>query len=95
MRTGAVTLPMFATRQADDSIVLAIGPAIAAVRRDSLEETIVATTALFTRHLEDVIRRYPDQWNWLGFPRKGRLAPSEILNSRLSRSASNVSQQAS
>ena len=95
MRTGAVTLPMFATRQADDSIVLAIGPAIAAVRRHNLEETIMATTALFTRHLEDVIRRYPDQWNWLGFPRKGRLAPSEILNSRLSRSASNVSQQAS
>jgi Kdo2-lipid IVA lauroyltransferase/acyltransferase len=95
MRTGAVTLPMFATRQADDSIVLAIGPAIAAVRRDNLEETIMATTALYTRHLEDVIWRYPDQWNWLGFPRKARLAPSEILNSRLSRSESNVSQQAS
>ena len=94
LRTGAVTLPMFATRQADDSIVLAIGPAIEAIQRDSLEETIAATTALYTRHLEDIIRRYPDQWNWLGFPRKGRFARSEMLNSEPSRTESNVSQQA-
>jgi Kdo2-lipid IVA lauroyltransferase/acyltransferase len=94
MRTGAVTLPMFATRQADGSVALTIGPAIAAIQRDNLEATIMATTALYTRHLENVIRRYPDQWNWLGFPRKTRLAPSEILNSRLSGSESNVSQQA-
>jgi Kdo2-lipid IVA lauroyltransferase/acyltransferase len=94
LRTGAVTLPMFATRQADDSIVLAIGPAIEAIQRDSLEETIAATTALYTRHLEDVIRVYPDQWNWLGFPRKGRVARSEMVNSQPSRTESNVSQQA-
>ena len=73
LRTGAVTLPMFATRQPDGSIVLAIGPAIKAVHGDSLEETITATTALYTRHLEEVILRYPDQWSWLGFPRKRRV----------------------
>lgn len=95
LRTGAVTLPMFATRQPDDSIVLAIGRAIEAVYRDSLEETITATTALYTRHLEDVIRRYPDQWNWLGFPRKGRVARSAMLNSQASRSESSVTQKAS
>jgi Kdo2-lipid IVA lauroyltransferase/acyltransferase len=94
LRTGAVTLPMFAIRQADDSIVLAIGPAIEAIQRDSLEETIGATTALYTRHLEDIICRYPDQWNWLGFPRKRMAARSEMLNSRSSRTDSNVSQQA-
>jgi KDO2-lipid IV(A) lauroyltransferase len=95
LRTGAVTLPMFATRQADNAIVLAIGPAMEAIQRDSLEETIAATTALYTRHLEDVIRRYPDQWNWLGFPRKGRVARSKMmLNSQPARSESNVSQQA-
>ena len=94
LRTGAVTLPMFATRQADDSIVLAIGPAIEAVQRDSIEETIAATTALYTRHLEDVIRRYPDQWNWIGFPRKERVARSKSRNTRLSRTDSKVRQQA-
>jgi KDO2-lipid IV(A) lauroyltransferase len=94
LRTGAVTLPMFAIRQADDSIILAIGPAIEAIQRDSLEETIAATTALYTRHLEDAIRRYPDQWNWLGFPRKGRVARSKMLNSQPSKSEFNLSQQA-
>lgn len=80
LRTGAVTLPMFATRQPDGSIVLVIGRAIQAVHRENLEETITATTALYTRHLEDVIRRYPDQWSWLGFPRKHRAVGSEMLN---------------
>jgi Kdo2-lipid IVA lauroyltransferase/acyltransferase len=94
LRTGAVTLPMFAIRQADDSIILSIGPAIDAIQRDSLEETIAATTALYTRHLEDVIRRYPDQWNWVGFPRKGKVERSEMLNPGGSRTQSNVGQQA-
>lgn len=88
LRTGAVTLPMFATRESDDSIVLAIGRPIEAVHRESLEDTITATTALYTRHLEDVIRRYPDQWSWLGFPRKGRGASFEMLSSRASNEVS-------
>jgi lauroyl/myristoyl acyltransferase len=60
------------------------------VHRESLEETITATTALYTRHLEDVIRRYPDQWSWLGFPRKRRVMASEMLNSRASTTEANV-----
>jgi Kdo2-lipid IVA lauroyltransferase/acyltransferase len=85
LRTGAVTLPMFAPRRPDGSIVLAIACAIEAVHRESLEDTITATTALYTRHLEDVIRRYPDQWSWLGFPRKGRVVGAATLDSRASK----------
>jgi Kdo2-lipid IVA lauroyltransferase/acyltransferase len=95
LRTGAVTLPMFATRRSDDSIVLSIGNPIDAVHRESLEDTITATTALYTRHLEDVIYRYPDQWSWLGFPRKRRVVGCEMLNSRASRSVTNVSHRPS
>lgn len=91
LRTGAVTLPMFATRQPDGSIVLAIGRAIKAVHGESLEETITATTALYTRHLEEVILRYPDQWSWLGFPRKRTVVGSEMMNLRASTSEVNVS----
>jgi len=78
LRTGAATLPMFATRRADGSLVLSIGPEIELIQTADLEESVAANTALFTRHLEEMIRRYPDQWNWLGFPRNGRLPRSEM-----------------
>lgn len=72
LRTGAVTLPMFAIRQPDDSLILSVGAEIKPIRKDDLDESVAATTALFTRHLETMIRRYPDQWGWLGFPRENR-----------------------
>src|SRR5439155_1380513 len=67
LRTGAVTLPMFAARRADGSLVLSIGAELKPVRMEDLEESVEATTALYTRHLENTIREYPDQWNWLDF----------------------------
>ena len=76
LRTGAVTLPMFMTWRPDGSLCLLIEPEIPPVRLDNLEKSVVATTALFTRHLENAIRRYPEQWNWLGFPRNDRIPRS-------------------
>ena len=78
LRTGAATLPMFAVRRSDGKLTLEVGAEIEPIRRDDVEESVVATTALFTRHLEEAIRKYPDQWNWLGFPRAGRTARSEM-----------------
>jgi KDO2-lipid IV(A) lauroyltransferase len=69
LRTGAATLPMFATRQSDGSVKLSIGAEIEPIRKDELDESVAATTAHFTDYLETAIRQYPDQWNWLGFPR--------------------------
>jgi KDO2-lipid IV(A) lauroyltransferase len=79
IRTGAATLPMFATLQPDDSVLLSVGAPIPAVDREEVEASVVATTALYTRHLEDAIRRYPDQWNWLGLPnRNGMMSRAEL-----------------
>lgn len=78
LRTGAVTLPMFATRQADDSVVLTIGEAIEPVQMPELEGSVTATTALYTACLEAAVRRYPDQWNWLGLPREDRISRQEL-----------------
>ena len=79
LRTGAVTLPMFATRGADDSLILSVGAAIAPVEREDLEDSVVATTGVYTRHLEAAIRRCPDQWNWLGLPaRDGKMSRAEM-----------------
>jgi hypothetical protein len=61
---------MFATRRADGSLVLSIGEPIAPVAHEDLEQSVLATTALYTHHLEAEIRRFPDQWNWLGLPRR-------------------------
>jgi KDO2-lipid IV(A) lauroyltransferase len=71
LRTGAVTLPMFATRQPDDSLVLSIGAPIEPVIGDDLDASVAATTAVYTRCIEQAIRRYPAQWNWLGLPARG------------------------
>jgi len=44
-----------------------------------LDQSVVATTAVYSRHLEAAIRRYPDQWNWLGLPsRDGKLSRAEM-----------------
>jgi Kdo2-lipid IVA lauroyltransferase/acyltransferase len=69
LRTGAATVPMFVTRDSDDRLTLHIEPEIELVRSDDLEQDVAANTVVFTRHLEAMIRRYPEQWNWLGFQR--------------------------
>jgi hypothetical protein len=70
---------MFATRRADDSLMLSVGAAIAPIEREDLEESVLATTSLYTRHLEAAIRRFPDQWNWLGLPRRnGKLSRLQL-----------------
>jgi len=77
LRTGAVTLPIFSTWRPDGSLCLLIEPEIFPLRLGDLEKSVAATTSLFTRHLESAIRRYPEQWNWLGFPRNDRIPRSE------------------
>jgi Kdo2-lipid IVA lauroyltransferase/acyltransferase len=78
LRTGAAVLPMFLTRGSDNHLTLSIGPEIELVDREAVEEGVAANTALFTRHLEVMIRRHPDQWNWLGFRKNGRRSESKI-----------------
>jgi KDO2-lipid IV(A) lauroyltransferase len=79
LRTGAVTLPMFAIRQPDDSLVLSIGAPIESIEGEDLDSSVAATTALYTQHLEQAIRRFPAQWNWLGLPRRGdRMSRAEM-----------------
>jgi Kdo2-lipid IVA lauroyltransferase/acyltransferase len=83
LRTGAVTLPMFATRRQDGGLTVSVGAPIAAIEREDIEESVVATTALYTSHIETAIRQYPEQWNWLGLPRRGaKLSRAEIARKR-------------
>jgi KDO2-lipid IV(A) lauroyltransferase len=77
LRTGAVTLPVFAPRTRDGSVVVQVGEAIEPVNDDDVEASVAATTRLFTSHIEAAVRRHPDQWNWFGFPRPDRISRSE------------------
>jgi KDO2-lipid IV(A) lauroyltransferase len=81
LRTGATTLPMFAVRRPDQSFVLTVDREIEPVRKETLEESVIATTVVYSKRLEEEIRRYPDQWNWLGFRRKDRVSRAEEARS--------------
>jgi KDO2-lipid IV(A) lauroyltransferase len=82
LRTGAVTLPMFVTRQPDDSLRLSVEAPIAPIERGDVEASIVATTEAYTRHLEAAVRKAPEQWNWLGLPRRDSMSRAEIARKR-------------
>jgi Kdo2-lipid IVA lauroyltransferase/acyltransferase len=40
-------------------------PALQLVRTGDIEADVIANTALFTRTIEDYVRRCPDQWLWV------------------------------
>ena len=62
LRAGAAVVPMLVTRDAEDRLTLRISSEIDLVKTGDLQEDVAANLALFTRHLEGMVRRYPDQW---------------------------------
>ncbi len=71
MRTGAPLVPMFVVRDAEDRLTLHIEPEIEMVRTGGTQVDVARNVGLSVRQLELMIRRYPDQWNWLGFRSNG------------------------
>ena len=65
LRAGAAVVPMFVTRDAEDRLTLRISSEIDLVKTGDLQEDVAANLALFIRHLEGMVRRYPDQWSQL------------------------------
>jgi KDO2-lipid IV(A) lauroyltransferase len=62
LRAGAAVVPTCVTRDAEDRLTLRISPEIDLVKTGDMQEDVAANLALFVRHLEDMVRRYPDQW---------------------------------
>jgi KDO2-lipid IV(A) lauroyltransferase len=65
LRAGAAVIPMFVTRDAEDRLTLRISSEIDLVKTGDLQEDVAANLDLFIRHLEGMVRRYPDQWSQL------------------------------
>ena len=66
LRTDAAVVPGFTVW---DPVLrkyrLRFEPPVTLIRTGNNDADIVANTALFTKVIEDVVRRYPDQWLWV------------------------------
>jgi len=62
LRARAAVLPICVTRDIEDRLTLRISPEIDLIKTGDPQEDVTANLALFTRVLEDMVRRYPDQW---------------------------------
>ena len=78
-RSGAAVLPVHLIRNYEGRLELVIGQEIAMARKGDLLTDIKENTAQTMAHLESLIRRYPDQWNWLTVRMRERTAPSTLV----------------
>lgn len=65
LRSGAPILPVYLVRNYEGGLQLVIEPEIFLSRNGSLSRDITQSTQQIVQHLERLISRYPDQWNWL------------------------------
>lgn len=66
LRTDAAVVPGFTVWDpALRKYRLRFEPALNLVRTGNDDADVVANTALFTKMIEDYVRRYPDQWLWV------------------------------
>jgi KDO2-lipid IV(A) lauroyltransferase len=66
LRTDAAVVPTFTIW--DESLCkyrLRFNPALELIRTGDQEADIVANTQLFTKVIEDYVRKYPEQWLWV------------------------------
>ena len=74
LRTRAPVLPVYLLRGYSGRLRLVIEPEMEMERTGDLSADLAANTSGIMRLLEDLVRRYPDQWYWLtvNLPRRGR-----------------------
>lgn len=66
LKTGAAVVPGFLLwEEAEGQYVLRFGEELEQERTGDSEMDAVANTALFTRVIEEYVRRYPEQWLWM------------------------------
>ena len=65
LRTGAPVVPLYLVRNYEGGLHLIIEPEISLTRNGNLLSDITHNTQEIVRYLENLIRRYPDQWSWL------------------------------
>jgi KDO2-lipid IV(A) lauroyltransferase len=65
LHTGAPAIPCALVRLESGNYKLLIGEEVELVRTDDRDADIIANTQNFTRVVEEMVGRYPDQWLWV------------------------------
>jgi KDO2-lipid IV(A) lauroyltransferase len=65
LRTGAPMMPLFTVREKHIRHRVIIGPSLAPKTTGDTERDLLINTEAYTKILETMIRRYPDQYFWL------------------------------
>ena len=66
MATDAPVVPVFAVRDGTSGrhFIECMEP-IETIRKADREESVLLNTQRYTKTIEDMVRRYPDHWNWI------------------------------
>ena len=65
LHTEAPVLPAYMVRLPDGRYRLVFGPEVEVIRTGDRDADILANTQRFTKVIEQIVRRYPDQWLWV------------------------------
>ncbi len=65
LRTDAPVLPAFMARMPSGKYKFIILPAVEITRTGDYESDLLVNTQRFTKVVEDMVRKYPDQWFWI------------------------------
>ena len=81
LKTGAAILPMFCPRRPDGTYETVFYPAIVPEPTGDMEADIKKIMTEITADIEDIVRKYPDQWLWLHD--RWRIPPPERISESL------------
>ena len=65
LRTGAAVVPAYVIRERNNRLKLIIEPEVKLIRSERDQSRIGENILRLTEWLENTVRRYPDQWNWM------------------------------
>ena len=65
LHTEAPVIPAFMVRQESGKYRLVIGEAVELVNTGEQDKDVLINTQKFTKIIENMIRKYPDQWFWV------------------------------
>ena len=65
LHTEAPVLPAYMVRLADGRYRLVFGPEVEVIRTGNRDADVLTNTQRFTKVIEQIVRRYPDQWLWV------------------------------